>query len=86
MTFTRIFVLEQKFAYTWGAQAVFWGGTGPEMHSSGIGPVTLFCGTIVAWGAQFSLVRGTSSGLGGEHGHEMPSVAPSLHFTCLQTP
>ena len=42
MTFTRIFVLEQKFAYARGAQAVFLGGTGLEMHSSGTGAFTLF--------------------------------------------
>ena len=35
-----------------GAQAVFWRGTGPEMHSSGTGPVTFFRGTSLAWGAQ----------------------------------
>ena len=43
MTFTRIFDLERKFAYAWGGvPAVFLGGTGPEMHSRGTRPVTLF--------------------------------------------
>ena len=31
------------------------GGTGPEMHSSGTGPVTFFRGTNLAWRAHFSL-------------------------------
>ena len=31
------------------------GGTGPEMYSSGTARVTLFWGTILAWGAHFSL-------------------------------
>ena len=34
-----------------GAQAVFFGGRDPEMHSSGTGPVTFFRGTILTWGA-----------------------------------
>ena len=33
-----------------GAQAVFLGGTGSEMHSSGTGLVTVFWSTILAWG------------------------------------
>ena len=38
-----------------GARAVFWGGTSPEMHSSGTGPVTFVWGTILAWGHIFCL-------------------------------
>ena len=29
------------------------GGTGPKMHSTGIKPVTFFCGTILAWVGKF---------------------------------
>ena len=38
-----------------GALAVFWGSTGPKIHSSGTGPVTFFWGTILAWGHTFHL-------------------------------
>ena len=47
-----------------GTQAVFWGGAGPGMHSNGIGPVTFFRGTILAWG-HTSRWRDTSSDLEG---------------------
>ena len=43
-----------------GAQGLFLGGTGPEMHSSGTGPVTFFRGTILAWGAQAVIWGGTA--------------------------
>ena len=48
-----------------GAQAVFWGGTGPEMHYSGTMPITFFWGTILAWEAHISRLGGTSSDFGG---------------------
>ena len=67
--FTRIFDLQRKFTYAWR-------GTGPEKQSSGTGPVTLFCGTMVqsslrlqqllAWGHKQQL---------GEHNPEMPPGA-----------
>ena len=84
MTFTRIFVLEQKFAYARGAQAVFLGGTGLEMHSSGTGAFTLFWCTIFGWEAQFSFGGGTSSDLGRVQTQNAP-MGPGLHFTSLQT-
>ena len=83
MTFTRIFVLERKFAYVWGAQALFLGGTGPEMHSSSTRPVSLFWGTILArGGAQFSLGGVKSSGLGGTAPKCPPprGTKPALHI------
>ena len=43
-----------------GAQAVFGGGTDPEMHSSGTGPVTFFWGTTLAWGGQAVIWGGTA--------------------------
>ena len=45
------------------AQAVFWGGTGPERHSCGTGPVAFLGGTTLAWGAHFLL---------GTHSPEIP--------------
>ena len=44
LAFTSVFVLERDFTHAWGvgAQAVFLGGTGPEMHSSGTGLVLSF--------------------------------------------
>ena len=42
MMFTRIFVLEWKYAYARGAQAVFLRDTGLEMRFSGTGASTLF--------------------------------------------
>ena len=49
------------------------GGIGPEMHSSGTGPVTFLRGTILAWRGTI-LAWGTSSDVGG-HGPEMPPQA-----------
>ena len=50
-----------------GAQAVF-GGTDPEMYTSGTGSVTFFWGTILAW-------QGTSCDLGGT----APKCPPPAH-------
>ena len=66
----------ETFLTLGGAPAVFWGGgTGPEMHSSDIGPVTFFWESILAWGAHFSL-GGTRSDLGVRLRNA--PVAPSL--------
>ena len=51
-------------------------GTGPKMHASGMGPVTLFWCTILAWG-HTSRLRGTRSDLVG-HGPKMPPLVPGL--------
>ena len=64
-----LFVLERNFTHTWENTSSILGGTGPEMHSSSIGPATSFQNTILAWG-------GTSSDLGG-HDPKMPLVAPA---------
>ena len=48
-----------------------------KMHSSDTKSVTFFWGTILAWGAHFSLGEGTSCDLG-EHGPKCASVAPGL--------
>ena len=48
MTFSRIFVQGRKFAYVWG-------GTSPEIHSSGTRPVTFGGAQSSPGGAQFSL-------------------------------
>ena len=61
MTFTRILVLERKFAHARRVQAVFLGGTDLEMFSSVTEPVTLFWSSIFAWGAEFLLGGGAQA-------------------------
>ena len=65
--FNRVFRLRTKvYSRLWGgAQTIFWGA----QASKSTGSVTLFWGTILAWGAQAVI---------GEHGPEMLFEAPSL--------
>ena len=65
------FLSWSKILLTLGdTSSIFWGSTGPEMHSSGTGHVTFFRGTILDWG-HTSRLGGTSSDLEGRP--EMPS-------------
>ena len=50
LAFSGVFCPGTKFHSRLGGTRSFLGGTGLEMHSSGTGPVTLFWGTILAWG------------------------------------
>ena len=86
MTFTRIFVLERKFAYAWG------GGTSSifdvhrprsklQRHRDSyfvLGHILRLRGSILAWGPQAVIWGGTAP--------KCPPVAPGPHFTSLQTP
>ena len=65
------FVLKRDFTHTWEAHAVFWGGTGAEMHSRGTRPVTFFWDTILTWGHN-SRLGGSSSDLRGAR----PRITP----------
>ena len=77
--FNVFFVLERNFTHAWGAQAVFWEGTGPKIHSSSTGSVTFFRGTTLAWGALFSL-GGAQRVIWGSTAPKCPLVAPA----CIQ--
>ena len=71
------FVLEIKFIKLGGTTSSTLGGTGPDMHSSGTGPVTLFWGTILAWRAYFSL-RGTQAVIWPGTAPKCSPLAPDL--------
>ena len=84
MTFTRILVLERKFAHARGYKLYFWGAQASKC--SLVSPsLLLYFGAQSLLGEQNSrLEGGTSSDLGG-YGPKMPPMAPGLHFTSLQT-
>ena len=65
LAFRRVFRPGTYFYSRWGGTSSILEGHRPEMYSSGTGPVTFFRGTILAWGAHFSLGRHTSRMGGG---------------------
>ena len=69
------FVLERNFTHVWEGTNSFLGGAGPEMHSSGTGPVTFFRGSAQSslGGGHNSRLGGTSNDLGGRYGPKIPS-------------
>ena len=80
------FVVERGCTHSWKAQAVVWRSTGPEMHYSATGTVTLFWGTIlargdtiVAWEAQ-ALIWGSTAP---KCSHAAPGLATGLQTDFL---
>ena len=68
-----------------GAEAVFCGGTGPEMHFSGTGPVTFFWGTTVTGGHTSRLVGTISNGpIWGAHPRNALPLCRACSSVCPQ--
>ena len=65
------FVLKQNFTHAWGKQAVFWGDTGPALHSRDTKPANFFQSTILAWGTHFS-IGGVQALLSGARPQNVP--------------
>ena len=66
--------MKRDFTHACGSTSSILGDTGPEMHSSGTGPVPFFGGHNPRLGEHISRLEGHISCLGGGHGSEMPPV------------
>ena len=72
--FTRVFVIERKFAHAWGEQAVFWVTQAPKSTPVAAGLLLCF-GARSSLGGHIFRLGSTSSNLEGERHQNAPSGA-----------